>query len=174
VRVFRGCGFCRSNGTLPLVLCPSAPCGRRLVDAALARYVPGPEAVHSAVSLRSHSPVPVGSPSAGGRTRYVGGGGHSSMASASCARARTLCSPGPHYKLVGLARRRALHPPAAEAGARRRRRVQAEDSSRRRRALPRAGDGCADLWFQQGQTMALLWRTRDGTRTAARLRRGLA
>ena len=66
-------------------------------------------------------------------------------------------SPGPHYKLVGSARRSV--PPRREAGARRRRRVPAEDSSRRRRrALPRAGDGCCRLVVSvtEAEAMALL------------------
>ena len=42
MRVFRGCGFCRSNGTLPLAAPFCSVCGARLVDAALASCVPRP------------------------------------------------------------------------------------------------------------------------------------
>ena len=84
-------------------------------------------------------------------------------------------SPSP---LALGAAKSAVRGPSAEAkkSARRRRRAPAEDSSRRpRRALPRAGDGCRRCGFSHrgSRERQRQWHTRDGTRTAARLRRGL-
>ena len=121
VRVFRGCGFCRSNGTLPLFLGPSAPCGRLLVTAASRGVSRGAEAVRtrlavSASDLRLSPVALVGVPPAEATPRRRRGGGDSSRDGAG------MWGPSPlgHW---GLAAKSAVRGQSAEA----------EKSARRRR-----------------------------------------
>ena len=173
VRVFRGCGFYRSNGTLPLALCPSAPCGRRLVEAASASCVSRRRGrAHSAASTRlghplAHQPGPSAEP----RRDGVG-----ASASPPDGAGRVGSQSTWHW---GALHSRAGRPRGISRG-RKKRAATASSAGRRlprrpRRALPRAGDGwlppCG--FSHRAEAMALLWRTRDGTSTAARLRRGL-
>ena len=168
-----GAGFSCSNGTLPflsgllrLVGDYSSTRRRRAVS-------PGPEGVHTRLAVSASdlrlSPVarsrcPRRGPTSKATPRRRRGGGDSSR--------RHRQGGVPVCLGTGLCHR--SRPSAGhlqgQASALRRRRAPAEDSSRRRR---RAGDGC-DLWFQSpGQRQWHCWPRRDGTRTAARLRRRL-
>ena len=169
VQVCAGSVHCQSN-TAEAERTATVFRGRRLFDG-VGELCPGRRTVHSAVSPLqlgpSRPPPPISSSrgrrgEASGRRRLV------PTASAGW-------SPSP---LALGAAKSAVRGPSAEAkkSARRRRRAPAEDSSRRpRRALPRAGDGCRRCGFSHrgSRERQRQWHTRDGTRTAARLRRGL-
>ena len=142
-----GAGFVRSNGTLPLFLGPSAPCGRLLVDAALTRCVPCPETVRSALSSGYHptscTPHTQPGPSAEATPRRRRGRDGVGAAT----------SPPDGVGMVGSQSILALggchvgRPRAISRGREKRAATAsgAEDTSPRpRRALPRAGA----LWFQ--------------------------
>ena len=149
----------------------------RPVDAASARRVPGRRGcAHSAVPLgQSHSPgasrVPFGRRPGQRRDDGVGGG-HSSVA-------RCATGAEPVHSAVSPHSARPVHvPPPSAAGA-----GAATASGAGRRLLPTASASapprrrgllppCGFSHRARGK-MALLWRTRDGTSTAARLRRGL-
>ena len=174
VRVFRGCGFCRSNGTLLLLpalllhtwatrgrgvdeVCPQAtsPCALGCASGiTLTRRQSGPhqqEAERAATWGRRPLLDGVGEVCPWRSDRALGCGPHS---------ARSVTSPS--------------RPPthhSREAGARRRRRVPADASSRRRRrALARAGDGCCRLVVQsQGQRQ---WALLADNETAQALQHG--
>ena len=106
------------------------------------------------------------------RTLRRGGGGHSSMASARCLRGAETVHSAVSPLQLGPSR----PPPISNSrGTLRRRRAPAEDSSRRPERSPAPATVAAALWFQsqRQRAMARLWRTQDGARTAARLRRRL-
>ena len=128
-----------------MVLCRPSPCGRRLVDAVMARCIPRPPGfAHSAVlgwatnlPRHTHQLGPSAQPrrdGVGAATRPPDGVGR--------------WGPLWHW---GLPAKSAVRGPSAEAekSALRRRRAPADDSSRRRRrALPAPATAAAALWFQ--------------------------
>ena len=146
-----------------------APRGRP-VDAALARYGPGPEGVRTRLCLWVTLTRCQSGPHHWGRRPLLDGVGEVSP----WRRDRALGWLCPHSSSA-----RHVPPPhqQQQRQALRRRRAPAEDSSRRpRRALPRAGDGCwppCGFSHRARGNGTLLWRTRDGTSTEARLRRRL-
>ena len=175
------CGYSEAAGfivltepspwSFSLLLC----CGARLVDAASARCVPRPRGcAHSAVPLGHTHPVPVGSPSAERAERAAtGGGDDSSTASASCAQGAGPCTRlCPHSSSARHAppyQQQQRHAATASgAGRRLLSTTKASAPPRRRRLPPPCGFSHRGSRERQRQ-----WHTRDGTRTAARLRRGL-
>ena len=165
-----GAGFVVLTEPSPFVVPFCSACGARLVDAASASCVPGPRGcAHSAVlGWATNLPLAHTSLAHQQRPRRDGvGAATSPRDGVGMAWGLSLLGTG------GTATPElAVRGPSAEAekSARRRRRAAAEDSSRRRRrALPRAGDGCCRLVVSvtEAEAMALLWRTRDGTRIAS-------
>ena len=170
VRVFWGCGFCRSNGT-PLAPSPRSSPWRRIH---LSDGVRGPSlGVCSGVPGAAPSTVVSNKQQRPSALRRCSGGGDSSTASASCIRgAEAAAWPRAAGTQLGPF---TSHPQQQQRQARRRRRAATtpldgvgERSPARRRLLPPCG-----FSHRARGNGALLWRTRDGTSTAARLRRRL-
>ena len=156
--------------------CPSALCA--VHDSWTRRWravSPGAEGVRTRLCLWGHrlSPVPVGSPSAGGGARCDVGAAATPRwrrrgvqgAQRPCTRLWTTLSSARHVP-PPTSSREAGAATASGAGRRLLPTTKTSAPPRRRRLLPPCG-------FSHRGAMALLWRTRDGTSTAARLRRRL-
>ena len=146
----------------------------RPVDAAMASCLPGPEGVRTRLCLWDHThPVPVGSPSAGGRARCDVG----AVATPRWRRRAVSVAQRPREPGSWLSSARPVHVPpptsSREADTRRRRRVPAEDSSRRRRrTLPRAGDGSLPTCGFSHRGPEAKWHCCGARETAQELQHG--